>query len=394
MTLPVIPGPFSGLQQAGQVIGESLAKKRAMSIEDEARARAALLTLGQLGILRSDALAGPEFAGTFAAANVPQPSAGAVKPDVEAEKGNKLMKLLASNDENSFVGRMLLGAPTEAMENEDALKAYIADFIQREVKSSPAVARSVAKTPKAEVAEKAEEVQLGALDAEQLGNQVKTDIRKSVLKRLPKEPGFARLADYAEIGALGVLVSEIQARHGNLTMNRQESIERMKGLLQINDFAAREYRERLNKWNAERAKFFDPTEMSIIDPRYGRAKTQEEKDAIQQERLQLHEQQNPKPSFDAILEEHLGTRGVGAAEFQAAMRDMLNLQKEAEAADVSGVQGGRGGTTAARTNVDKAVTGVLNGHLTIEQIDATTSLTPEEKAQVKKLVAAKKGAKP
>lgn len=394
MTLPIIPGPFAGLQQAGQVIGESLAKKRAMSIEDEARARAALLTLGQLGILRSDALAAPEFAGTFAAANVPQPTAGQVKPDVESKKSEQLLKLLANNDENSFLGRMLIGAPTEALENEDALKAHVAAFIQKEMESSPAVARAVAKTPKAEIAEKAEQVQIGALDAEQLGNQVKTDIRKSVLKRLPKEPGFARLADYAEIGALGVLVSEIQARHGNLTMNKQESIERMKGLLQINDFAAREYRERLNKWNAERAKFFDPTEMAIIDPRYGRAKTQEEKDAIQQERLQLHEQQNPRPSFDAILEEHLGTRGVGAAEFQAAMRDMLNLQKEAEAADVSGVQGGRGGTTAARSKVDKAVTGVINGDLTLEQIDASSVLTADEKTQIKKLVAAKKGAKP
>jgi hypothetical protein len=390
MTLPVIPGPFSGLQQAGQVIGESLAKKRAMSIEDEARARAALTTLGQLGILTSDAMAGPQFAETFAAANVPQPTPQQVKPDVEAQKGRKLMELLAQTDPNSTFGKMLIGAPTGANVSEDQMKEYIATFVTEAAKSDPAIARLITKTPTAEIAKATETTQLGALSAEQLGNQVRTEIRESVLRRLPKDKEFARLADYAEIGALGVLVSHIQASSSNRSMMKQESIERMRGLLQINDHATREYRERLNKWNAERAKFHDPTELSILKPGYERMK-EEEKQAVQQQLLDLHTQQNPKPSFDAILEEQLGARGVGAAEFQTAMRDLLGLAKESGIPELGGVQGGSGSTAPGGVDQMIAITvqNIVDGKASLEDLEGSTKLTKQQKDEIRRLVAAR-----
>jgi hypothetical protein len=400
MTLPVIPGPFSGLQQAGQVIGESLAKKRAMSIEDETRARAALLTLGQLGILNSDALAGGNYAGTFGAANIPQPTPEQVAPDLDALKGRRLKEILQTAKPGGMLESFILGLPDNALISEKELKEYVAQFALREAKGSDAITRALAGTQEKEVAEKAEtvaakelDVKSGALDAEQVGNQVRSQIRQSVLKRLPKDPEFARLADYAEIGALGVLVSHIQARHGNLTMEKQASIERMKGLMQVSDLASKEFDRRVRQWNAERDDLHDPVKLSLLKPGYDRMKP-DEKDAVQTELLAQHERQNPQPTFDGVLEEHLGARGVGMAEYQAAMRDMLQLSKEADATEGTAAVGTPAGVAPARADrVAKAVQAIKEGQkkadgtpYTLADVEASNMLNAGEKKKVRELL--------
>jgi hypothetical protein len=371
-----------------------------MSIEDETRARAALLTLGQLGILNSDALAGGNYAGTFGAANIPQPTPEQVAPDLDALKGRRLKEILQTAKPGGMLESFILGLPDNALISEKELKEYVAQFALREAKGSDAITRALAGTQEKEVAEKAEtvaakelDVKSGALDAEQVGNQVRSQIRQSVLKRLPKDPEFARLADYAEIGALGVLVSHIQARHGNLTMEKQASIERMKGLMQVSDLASKEFDRRVRQWNAERDDLHDPVKLSLLKPGYDRMKP-DEKDAVQTELLAQHERQNPQPTFDGVLEEHLGARGVGMAEYQAAMRDMLQLSKEADATEGTAAVGTPAGVAPARADrVAKAVQAIKEGQkkadgtpYTLADVEASNMLNAGEKKKVRELL--------
>jgi hypothetical protein len=300
--------------------------------------------------------------------------------------------------------RMILGMPDDAILNEKRLKEYLADFALREAKDSDAVARLLAGTQKAETAEKAEVVQgkeldvkAGALDVEQVGNEVKKQIQESVKKRIGSDKDFARIADFAGIGALALLVERYQSSRYAFTLEKQAQIERMKGLLQINDAAAREFRERYNKWNAERAKLHDPIELSLLRPGYDRL-DEAGKDAVQKELLDRHLQQNPQPSFDAILEEHLGSRGVGMSEFQGAMRDLLKLDKEAQATEDTSAAGTA--TAAPNRSIDRVaviVQAVKEGKkkadgtpYSVADIDASNMLSAAEKKKAKELLEGKK----
>lgn len=380
-SLPIIPGPLSFLAGAGQAagaIGQALTERdrynQALELEKQSRAQQNFQLLRAL--LAPEAFAqGGSAAPVVAAAGIPAIAPKDIEVPAEVQRGRRFGKELAQTPVGSTESKLSVGVATPGQaaadeaaqaEAETTIRglAQITDvdqLLQYKKILSPAAAKALEKLQLEKMS-----TELQQQDPLRIEAKMQGEIRKSVLRRLPKDPQFSKIADYAAVGGLGYLLQELETSARFSLQGRAENTEKLRLVIASTNQASAAYKQARQQWEAglnqarRDALGFGSSELS-----------QEERTKKLNEVDSDYTQRNPMPTYDFFLDQAIDASGLNKDDYQGAFRSLIHKP---------------GGAAAPK---DANFQEVLNRHrktpFTDAEIDAATSLTPEQKAQLKSM---------
>jgi len=292
MTIPIVPGPFSFLEEAGQAvgdIGEALAKKRTR-LDTEARARLSDI----LQLINAGAEPAPFLA-----------AGGQALERLKLAPPGQGARLLTGPAERARI-QLELSRSTGRKEAAGATTAEVgAEFARPTAEAGLTTAEAGARQATATAA--AAESDLG----------VRTRINQLVTEEAKDpEKGFGLLALRAAAGTLPYYSVLLQTRYGNNALERQQNADRFKLFFEPLDNAAPTWQQRIKAWEQRRT-------VETLGH-------EEDKEFVKQ-----WEKDNPQPTLQAVqqelLEEAARQRGLTPEQYNAELDKTVGLVREAEA---------------------------------------------------------------
>lgn len=380
MTLPIIPGPFSFLGEAGQAagaIGQAL-QERDMRRRQIAQQNAAFLaTLISAGVASPETLAGADTQKLFQAAGIPPIQPGQVEIPAKTAQGRRYNKELAAIPEGTTQSQLAAGVPTAAAAkvNEaqgataDATLGALAGLNKEQLLQMHGILTPEAATMANKLYLEKAQTELQQQDPARSEAAARNDIWQSVRKRLPKDQVFNTIADYAAIGGLSYLNTQLEASARMAEGSRALNTEKIRLVTSVTSQAAQEFKAARAAWEAglkqARAAAFNPGEIADMSPKdYSKRLNAIDSDYVQR---------NPMPQFDDFLNQHLEAGGLSQNDFQDAFRSLTHT-----------------GAGPAQSNYDKVKAAARSGQITEADVDAATTLSAQQKAEIKALIPKRK----
>lgn len=378
MTIPIIPGPFSFLTSAGQAagaIGSALTERdryrKELALRQQAAAQANIGILQR--ILAPEAFAqGGSAAPLVTAAGIPDIKPADIEVPGSVAIGRRQKKELDQLPVGSRQSQITSGVATEGQAAQDEAQQQEAETAIRALAEivSPEQLRqykhllspTAAKVAENLFLEKAQ-TELQQQDPLRVEAKMQSDIRSSVIKRLPRDPLFSKVADYAAVGGLGYLLQDLENQVRFVTGRQALNTEKIRLVVATTNQAAQAYRQARAQWEAGLAK--TRTEALGIE---GSTLSQQEKTKKLNETDADYTQRNPMPNYDQFLQEALSSAGLDQGDFQQAFRELTHVPNASAGTDA---------------NLQKVIQMYQNGDFTDADIDASTKLTAAQKAQIK-----------
>jgi hypothetical protein len=382
MTLPIIPGPFSFLTSAGQAagaVGSALTERDRYKQQIAEQNAAFLAHLVGLGVAQPEALASPEAQQLFGRAGIPAIQPSQVEVPAVTAKGRRYNQELAGIKPGTTQSQLAAGVPTAAAAKVDTAQGAEADVNLRALAqiTTPEQLRLLKGIVPAEAAGKLEKLvsekattELMGQDTERSQLAAHNEIWQSVRRRLPKDKIFDKVADYAAVGGLGYLTSELEAYSRMNEGSKALNTEKIRLITSTATQASQEYRQARGQWETglkeavDRGLGLEATEM-----------TPQEYTKRKNELMQDYLARYPMPQFDDFLNQHLQASGLQKEDFQQAFRDLAHIPA----------------ASAPKTGLTAVIEAYQKGDITDADVDAATTLTTEQKAKVK--ASKKKGTK-
>lgn len=205
MTLPIIPGPFSPIQSAGNAVAQIIAG--GMKGEDirQQDAMNKLKNIDQLvnaGVLSRSIYADPQYHQLFVDAGIPQPTSESIVPSPQEATARVTTPTIAGVAPGSIEARAMAGVPSQSSVNVEKIKAGETAAIQ----PGTAQARSVAGVPAPGVAASGEAAQQAT--NEQVATTEK--LRQKILSDANVGPIFKKLSVAEQLKILPYLIEEVR----------------------------------------------------------------------------------------------------------------------------------------------------------------------------------------
>lgn len=327
MTIPIVPGPFSFLAEAGGALGE-FAKAKQHNRELARQGIDTLSNLVQLGILPAETITSKEAQHLFQVAGIPPQATIAPQPKQKAA----------------------------------AITAGELDRVQ----PGSAAARAVSQVPSEEVAgagEQATVAQAGSVTAKAKADtshsMLQENITTGAMRWLGDNPAARDLSYEAAVGLLPLRIARLQSERVNLSLERQANHDEVNIYLHALDNVGNFYRNAYTKWQED---LTQATRDASLNGQI-QADNPEQVAAFQA----AFSRNRPEPQFDQIRDQYLKTQmGMDSAEFQRRLRAAMDRSSETPGkVKVRASIGSKGGESSSayptnrpggqRTRVDLAI---------------------------------------
>jgi hypothetical protein len=379
MTIPIRPGPFSFLAGAGQAagsIGEALIAKRERERQQALQNAGLLMQLitGPNAIADPTSLA-PQLVSSLSRLGVQNvtPQSIVANPTIEKNKAIAGMtgpqKQIAQGLPTTADVSVNTAQGKEAETTISALEGLSYDQIL--------ALRKIPSKDAAEIADKLfiekSRTDLMGQDKNRLENNVQADIMRGVLKRLPNDAQFQRIAHFAAVGGLGYLTAQLQESGAYARMGSALNQEKLRAVTTVTTQAGSAYRQELNDWTEKKQAAINMAALSS-----GEDQGSKEYTAVIDAAEKDYEKRFPKPSLDKFLDAGLEQYGLTKEDYQTAFRSLVHAS--------SG--GGPTASTGTRSRVSDAQFNQIKalyqqGRFTDADVDAAESLSPDQKKQIK-----------
>lgn len=290
MTIPIIPGPFSFLGEAGQAagaVGDALLARRKRELEEGRQQLAGMLDLVSQGA----SVPIPAFVDAGRRAGL----------QINEQTATDLFELAKRRARASLRTGEATARGTEA---DAAIK-------ESQVPVAPGMAAAGLRTAQAGATSAETEAAAGQTELpvkQRIAELVQTELKKP-------ETNFGRLAARAAAGILPYYSALLQLRYQNNALKLEQMREQFKLFFEPMDNASTVWRDRLNKWEMRR-------------------QTETLPFSDDQEEIKKWEQANPQPTLEAVQQELLqsaaGARGLTVEQYNQKMNQMVGLVGEAE----------------------------------------------------------------
>src|SRR5262245_39214609 len=223
MTLPIIPGPWNFLAGAGQAVGAygEARNQRDLYRQQLAQHNAAMLSsLIARGLVAPEALGSQEAQSLWQAAGMPPIDPNQIEISKDVTQGRLYREEVAKIPKTDTTRRQLAaGVPTTAAGQVEQARGQQAqglyDVLSKANRGQleqlygilPAEAIPFLRRLTTEKAI----TELRAQGPERMKSQAMEDVWTDVIGRLPKDPEFRRVADFAAINGVGYLQAQLEA---------------------------------------------------------------------------------------------------------------------------------------------------------------------------------------
>jgi len=335
MTIPIAPGPFSFLDEAGEAAGSVAAVREERKRHGEEIAHKAaqdIISQIQQGIRPSSVLKDPEVKKLF------QKAYGVTIPDTlvprpQEDMARLLSQALQKVQPDSAQARAVTQVPSEAV-------AAAGEAVTVE-KGAEASAKTAAGVP-------ALEAEAGAAEAraKAAGSTFNRNVYEGATALLGSDPTFKKLAEEAATGVLDYRLRNIALYREGLSLERQQAADNVKILHDMLTESSKRYDALVTKWENDAALSGDP---------------------------EAYKAANPKPNPDDVAKEYLQTWGMTPQEFQSRLHQaMSKLQAVPESGGPKATAGKPGGGQAGTAPAGDRVSQIT---------EAATKADPERAAQ-------------
>lgn len=371
MTLPIRPGPFSFLAGAGQAagsIGEALIAKRERDRQQALQNAGLLMQLisGPNATVDPTSVA-PQVVSALQGLGIQgiTPQAVVQNPTIERQKAISALppgprKELAQGVPTEAQAAVDTAAGAEANLTTQALQGLTIDQIRNIKHILPDAAAKLAD----QVVVEKMKTELVQQDPQRIEAQVQSEIRKDVLKRLPRSPIFSKVADYAAVGGLGYLLQDLENQGRISAEGRAQNTEKIKLVTAVTSQSANAYRQARSQWEAglkqarQNALGLEGATGSLSPEEVTKRLNAADKDYLAR---------NPMPTYGDFLDQLTSESGLNKSDFEEAFRSLVHAPGGAQPSD----------PLQTVTQMYKS------GQLTDADIDASQKLTPAQKAQIK-----------
>lgn len=385
MTVPILPGPFSFLAGAGQALGayggaraaeEHYQNQLALEQQQQALARVALLQR----IVNPLAFAqGGSQAAAMEAARLPVPTTGEIYIPKEITVGQRFAQEVEKAPVGSPQSQISVGAATAgqaAKDLEAQRRSQIA--VQGLAGLSDEQARAFEGVLPEEIIKLGNEARKQQLitniaqqEPARVEAKMQQDIAESVRRRLPKDPEFNKVADYAKVGAIGYLQEQLNAWARVNEGSKAVDTQRLRTVLETTKQAGSAYRAAHAQWIKGLQDAVNAV-TSLGGP--GVDKDPEEqlklKNAAAQEYVSRFGQE---PKADEYLNAAIEANGLDTESYQQAYRELIHVT----------------GATAPGDNFQAVLTRHRRNPYSAAEIDKAVKdgdITPEQGAQLKAMI--------
>lgn len=381
MTIPIRPGPFSFLAGAGQAVGavgEALVAKRERERVQALQNAGLLMQLisGPNAVLDPTTVA-PQVVGSLGRLGIPGVTPQAIVQNPAVERSKRVGALPEGTRKD-----IALDVPTVAAGKVDEAAGAKADVAIKALQGlSLEQIRNLQGVLPPEVAKLAERVtfekmqtELLAQDNNRLEDEVQATIRKDVLARLPKDPQFRRIADFAAVGGLGYLIAGLQESGASARLAGQLNTEKLRAITTLTTQAGQAYRQELNDWTEKRNAAIANAELTLDPEDRG---TEDYIKAVNSAVADF-DSKFPKPDLANFTNSLLEQAGITKEDYQQAFGSLINASS-------------KGGTTSSSSTSSKGVSDAQfnqikalyqQGRFTADDVNNSESLSPDQKKQI------------
>lgn len=293
MTIPITPGPFSFLAEAGDALGE-FGKARTRAREEARKGVETLQNLIQLGILPAQTLESKETQHLFQVAGIPPVQQGGTVPQPKNKRAAIELGELNTVQPGTAQARTVAGVPSEPV-------------------AAGTETATVAKTG-AEVSQAGEQTAQSTLRQNVLegATRMLTEVDPKTGK--PAHPEMVQLAQEVALGLLPLRIARLAYERQNLSLERQAMADNLKILLGSISEISDQYQRKDQEWTraAMQQMALNPR-IDSNDPRQVAAF------------LQSFEQIVKRPTYESVRDDYLRTNlGMDAADFQHRVQSGMN----------------------------------------------------------------------
>src|SRR5436190_1267912 len=367
MTIPILPGPFSFLTGAGEALGAFGKGRSERNIYEQQQAQKnveILTTLIARGLVDPHILAAHGTAAMLHGAGLPGLESSQIDTPEATTKARAYASELNALPEGGPQIQGALGIPTTQdvqIKKGAAAQARTAEIANTGLTVPQAQAKEGIVS--AETAPLMQQAQAAGARKQTTESEGMQQILQSVQQRLPNDPEFSKVADYAAVHGLGFLTSQndMWARLGSERTAQNTAQIRLISL--VHNAALKEYVQATDIW----AKSQDAEIKRQLNPLgpAGRM-TEEEKNAIRNNIVKQYEAKRPK--METYLDKAKADYKADPEEYDAAVRDVAGGIAKAQ------VSGDRMAKLKALYNKP--------GGYTKEEINNDPGLTPEQKQEI------------
>lgn len=310
MTIPIIPGPFSFLGEAGAALGEYGAVKeehRRYVQKQAADALANLERLTQLGILRADVYGSPDVQHLAQVAGVPIP-AGSIAPQPKEALNKRAVGVIQGLSDTGVA--MASGLPTPAGQaREEIAGKVLTGPLTTGQESAVAQVPTVAQAGATEATAKATAAQAKAQEELVTGSQ----------KLYGNDPQVRKLAEEAALGILPYRIEQLKAAREGLTERLRARSDNARIILGALQGATSLTKQAIDAWET---KFRQDAYTAQVD-------ANDEK-AMQTFR-EAYEKTSPRPTPESVSSEYIkAMTGMSMEEYQKAFNEARQTLSEVE----------------------------------------------------------------
>lgn len=371
MTIPIRPGPFSFLASAGQAagsIGEALQSRQERQRQQALQNAGLLMQLisGPNATVDPTTIA-PQVVSALQGLGIQgiTPQAVVQNPTIERQKAISALpagprKELAQGIPTEAQAAVDTAAGAEANVTTQALQGLTIDQIRNLKHVMTPEAAKLADTVTLEKMK----TELLAQDPQRIESQVQSEIRKDVLKRLPRSPIFAKVADYAAVGGLGYLLQDLENQGRIGAEGRAQNTEKIKLVTAVTSQSANAYRQARAQWEAglKQARQ-DALGIAGATGQLSQEEVTKKLNEVDKDYLA----RNPMPTYGDFLNQLLDESGLSKGDYEEAFRSLAHAPGGAQPSDP----------------LQTVIQMYKSGQLTDADIDASQKLTPAQKAQIK-----------
>ena len=301
MTVPILPGPFSFLAEAGQAVGSyAQAKEERKRHGEELAHRAVIDLINQVhqGLRPASVLADPEVKKLFKHAGFPE-IPDVLLPQPQEITQRKTAAALGAMPEGGAAERAVTGVPGEQVAAAQESVTKLA--------GAKAEADIAAGLPQIQA-----QTEAAVAQAQQSGASLNRSIFEGAQRMLGGDKNFAKLSYEAATGALDYRIRLMMLNRENLTLERQRIADQARYMLE----GMKEARTLFTQAQADYDKQKRQDMVTAgLDPTDDKA-------------VAKYEAAHPPPQYDDILTQYLkDTFGVDQNEFHRILREGIGAHR-------------------------------------------------------------------